>query len=131
MVHNSSSGNGTSCGGPVWGHAVSKDFAHWSNLRVALWNDQWWDLDAVYTGSVSIVGGTPAIIYPGICDRPHADCAAHWVRPLPPSPPLPSLPPTLFSFPVLARACLRCLAHPNRGPSEAFCVQRKCVSARV
>eukprot|EP01050_Picozoa_sp_SAG11_P005211 SAG11_NODE_358_length_10235_cov_5.689917_9_plen_228_part_00 len=82
MVHNESSSNGTAttvCGGPVWGHAVSRNLSHWTRLTVALWNDQWYDLHAVYTGSTTIVGsGEPVIIYPGICDRTHPGCPQSW-----------------------------------------------------
>eukprot|EP00294_Goniomonas_avonlea_P016037 CAMPEP_0114543504 /NCGR_PEP_ID=MMETSP0114-20121206/2390_1 /TAXON_ID=31324 /ORGANISM="Goniomonas sp, Strain m" /LENGTH=606 /DNA_ID=CAMNT_0001727845 /DNA_START=18 /DNA_END=1838 /DNA_ORIENTATION=+ len=60
--------------GPDWGHAVSKDLAHWAHLPVALWNDQWYDLAAVFTGSTTIVDGKPVIVYPGICDKSHEGC---------------------------------------------------------
>ena len=78
MVHNASSGNGTVCGWPVWGHAVSSNLSHWTHLPVALWNDEWWDLHAVYSGSTTIVDGVPTIIYAGICDPTHARCPTHW-----------------------------------------------------
>jgi sucrose-6-phosphate hydrolase SacC (GH32 family) len=49
--------------GPDWGHAVSKDFVHWTHLREAIWNGpQWYDLHAIYTGSATIVNGSPVII---------------------------------------------------------------------
>ena len=53
--------------GPVWGHAASFDFAKWTRLPNALWNDESYDISAVYTGSATIVHGKPVLIYPGIC----------------------------------------------------------------
>eukprot|EP01050_Picozoa_sp_SAG11_P031912 SAG11_NODE_10121_length_853_cov_1.440318_1_plen_213_part_10 len=47
---------------------VSTDLAHWVRLGVALWNDHWYDRRAVFTGSVTVVGSVPHIIYPGLCD---------------------------------------------------------------
>jgi len=55
--------------GPVWGHAVSRDFAHWAHLPVAIWNDQWYDNQAIFSGSTTIVDGKPKIVYPGLCRR--------------------------------------------------------------
>ena len=49
--------------GPVWAHVVSRDLARWARLGVALWNDQWYDKRAVFTGSVTTVGSKPYIIY--------------------------------------------------------------------
>ena len=37
--------------GPVWGHSYSRDMVTWEPLPPALWNDQWYDRCAVYTGS--------------------------------------------------------------------------------
>lgn len=53
--------------GPVWGHAVSRDFIHWARLPVAIWNDQRYDEVAIYTGSTTLVDGKPVIVYPGLC----------------------------------------------------------------
>eukprot|EP01013_Petalomonas_cantuscygni_P000695 TRINITY_DN10701_c0_g1_i1.p1 TRINITY_DN10701_c0_g1~~TRINITY_DN10701_c0_g1_i1.p1 ORF type:complete len:551 (-),score=59.77 TRINITY_DN10701_c0_g1_i1:481-2133(-) len=55
--------------GPVWGHAASSDFLHWTYLPVALWNDQPYDAVAVYSGSVTIVNGVPVVLYPGLCTK--------------------------------------------------------------
>lgn len=52
--------------GPVWAHVVSRDMVHWARLPVALWNDRWFDNRAVFTGSTTVVNGTPTIVYPGI-----------------------------------------------------------------
>ena len=53
--------------GPDWGHWVSRDFLHWSHLPVAIWNDQYYDNAAIFTGSTTIVDGKPVIVYPGKC----------------------------------------------------------------
>jgi hypothetical protein len=53
--------------GPVFGHCVSRDLAHWAKVDVAVWNDQPYDDVAIYTGSTTIVNGTPTIVYPGLC----------------------------------------------------------------
>lgn len=48
----------------VWGHAVSQDLLHWTQLPVALENDMWYDQGGVYTGSTTLLNGTePAILY--------------------------------------------------------------------
>jgi sucrose-6-phosphate hydrolase SacC (GH32 family) len=56
-------GKGT---GSIWGHAVSRDLARWTMLPVALWNDQAWDNQALFTGSATIVSGRPVLMYPGM-----------------------------------------------------------------
>jgi sucrose-6-phosphate hydrolase SacC (GH32 family) len=53
--------------GPTIGHAVSADAVRWAHLPVALWNDQPYDNVAVYTGSATIVNGSPVLVYPGLC----------------------------------------------------------------
>ena len=55
--------------GPDIGHAVSSDLVFWAHLPVAVWNDQKYDSVAIYTGSASIVGGVPTMIYPGLCTK--------------------------------------------------------------
>jgi sucrose-6-phosphate hydrolase SacC (GH32 family) len=54
--------------GPDWGHWVSKDFTKWAQLPVAIWNDQYYDNSAIYTGSTTIVDGKPVMMYPGKCN---------------------------------------------------------------
>ena len=44
------------------GHWVSKDFLHWTRLPVAIWNDQWYDAVAIFSGSTTIVDGQPVIV---------------------------------------------------------------------
>ena len=77
MVHNATTGNGTVCGGPVWGHAASRNLSHWTHLPVALWNDKWWDLHAVYSGSTTLVNGTPTIV----CTLHLRQCHARFSHP--------------------------------------------------
>ena len=56
--------------GPTWGHAISRDMVIWDPLPPALWNSDWYDRCAVYTGSATILpDGSPAIMYPGICEQ--------------------------------------------------------------
>lgn len=69
--------NGGVGNGPVFGHIVSHDLTHWARLNVSIWNDQPYDDVAIYTGSTTIVNGTPTIVYPGLCapkpSWPHCD----------------------------------------------------------
>lgn len=56
--------------GPVYGHVVSRDLAHWARMPVAIWNDEPYDSVAVYTGSATVLeDGSIAQIYPGICNK--------------------------------------------------------------
>jgi hypothetical protein len=34
---------------------------------VALWNDELYDEQAIFTGSATIVDGKPVLVYPGLC----------------------------------------------------------------
>lgn len=50
----------------VWGHAVSDDLVHWTQLPVALENDMWYDKGGVYTGSATVLNDefqTPMLSY--------------------------------------------------------------------
>ena len=60
---------------------LRRDFLHWAQLNVSIWNDQWWDAAAVYTGSATIVDGHPVIIYPGLFapPPPHASSSGRGV----------------------------------------------------
>ena len=65
-------------GGPVIGHAVSADLAHWAHMPVALWNDADYDTRAIFTGSATIVGGIPTLVYPGLCtERAFPGCEGY------------------------------------------------------
>nr|PNR48609.1 hypothetical protein PHYPA_013086 [Physcomitrium patens] len=53
-------------GGIVWGHAVSTDLIHWLYLDIALVPDQWYDIQGVWSGSVTVrEDGVPIILYTG------------------------------------------------------------------
>lgn len=77
--------------GPIYGHFVSKDFVHWTELPVAIWNgldtssepprQTFYDAVAIYTGSALVLAGAgpsgaPGIvqIYPGLCDARWPEC---------------------------------------------------------
>ena len=55
--------------GPVIAHAVSADLARWHRLPIAVWNDAAYDSRAIFTGSTTLVGGVPIMIYPGLCTQ--------------------------------------------------------------
>lgn len=74
--------------GPTYGHFVSRDFVHWAQLPVAIWNGincnitecgepTPYDSVAIYTGSAVVVDGAGPggkgkgiiNIYPGLCNR--------------------------------------------------------------
>ena len=52
-------------GAPYWGHVVSSDLAHWQQLPVALTPDTSYDNNGVFSGSTTVVNGTPIILYTG------------------------------------------------------------------
>ena len=52
--------------GISFGHAVSRDLAHWTQLPNALWPDEWFTSVSVYDGSATVVDGTPIIIAAGL-----------------------------------------------------------------
>lgn len=53
-------------GAPNWGHVVSSDLAHWQNLPPALVPDTSYDNQGVFSGSATVVNGTPILLYTGI-----------------------------------------------------------------
>lgn len=53
--------------GPDIGHVISRDLVHWARLPVSIWNDKPYDENAIYTGSTTVIGGKPYIVYPGRC----------------------------------------------------------------
>ncbi|CAE8614642.1 unnamed protein product [Polarella glacialis] len=73
--------------GAIYGHFVSKDFVHWAQLPVAIWNGldtsvspprvTKYDNQAIYTGSAFVVDGAgpggkgPGVVnlYPGLCNK--------------------------------------------------------------
>jgi hypothetical protein len=50
----------------VWGHAVSTDLVHWTQLPIALDTDMWYDKGGVFSGSATILNDearTPVLSY--------------------------------------------------------------------
>lgn len=53
-------------GNIVWGHAVSRDLINWLYLDLALVADEWYDVQGVWSGSITIrEDGVPIILYTG------------------------------------------------------------------
>lgn len=48
-----------------------------AHLPVAIWNDRWYDIEAIFTGSATVVDGKPYIVYPGLCDKAHVGCTTY------------------------------------------------------
>lgn len=53
-------------GAPNWGHVVSSNLAHWQQLPVALEPDTTYDSNGVFSGSATVVNGTPILLYTGM-----------------------------------------------------------------
>ncbi|XP_078168394.1 beta-fructofuranosidase, insoluble isoenzyme 7-like isoform X2 [Carex rostrata] len=53
----------------VWGHSVSTDLVNWEALDVALDRTDPFDINGVWSGSVTFVAGEPIILYTGIDDK--------------------------------------------------------------
>lgn len=65
-------------GGIVWGHAVSRDMTKWARVGVAIWNDQPYDDQAIFSGScVNSVAGQMTLIYPGVCQKGSSPACAY------------------------------------------------------
>ena len=50
----------------VWGHAVSDDLCKWTHLPAAIWPDERYDMSGAWTGSATVVGGVPHLMFPGL-----------------------------------------------------------------
>lgn len=91
-------------GNMSWGHAVSKDLVNWAHLPPAMYNDQPYDVDGVYTGSVTVVNGVPTAAYTCVGPNGQRQCLAwpsnlsdpyytNWTKD-PSNPVIPDLPPS-------------------------------------
>lgn len=49
----------------TWGHVISRDLAHWKTLPTALVPDTPYDESGCFSGSATIVNGTPTLLYTG------------------------------------------------------------------
>ncbi|KAG0610875.1 hypothetical protein M758_7G098700 [Ceratodon purpureus] len=57
---------GAAWGDIVWGHAVSRDMIQWVHLDIALVPDKWYDVQGVWSGSITVGDdGIPIILYTG------------------------------------------------------------------
>jgi beta-fructofuranosidase len=71
-------------GNMTWGHAVSPDLIHWTHLPNALYPDQPYDKDGVFSGCAVNNNGVPTLIYTGV--HPEVQCIAtsqdmiHWKK---------------------------------------------------
>jgi beta-fructofuranosidase len=60
-----------------WGHAVSHDLIHWSDLPIALApTADSYDADGIYSGCTVDDSGTPSILYSGVCGPHQLVCLA-------------------------------------------------------
>ncbi|XP_018321009.1 uncharacterized protein LOC108734108 [Agrilus planipennis] len=48
-----------------WGHVTSEDLVHWKHLPIALYQDQPYDVDGVYSGSGIVVNESLVLMYTG------------------------------------------------------------------
>lgn len=54
---------GYNWGNMSWAHVVSRDLLAWTELPVALWPDEIYDVNGVFSGSVFVEEGVPTIYY--------------------------------------------------------------------
>jgi sucrose-6-phosphate hydrolase SacC (GH32 family) len=64
-------------GNMSWAHYVSADLVHWAFLPVALWPNNTYNSDGVWTGSVTIVQGAPVAAYTCVGPSGQLQCLAH------------------------------------------------------
>ena len=65
-------------GAPSWGHVVSSDLAHWQQLPIALKPDTIYDNNGVFSGSATVVNGTPILLYTGDPNKPRGQTS--WIN---------------------------------------------------
>lgn len=107
---------GSSWGHMSWSHSASLDLVRWWHLPVALWPNQTYDQDGVFSGSVSIVDGARLLSYTCVGPKGQLQCQARpvdasdpdlveWAKddsnPVIATPP-PGVPPDSFRDPTTA-----------------------------
>lgn len=93
-----------------WGHVVSKDLIRWRFLESALKRDKWYDVNGVWSGSITFLeNGDPVILYTGNSvnntqsqaradpQDPSDPLLRKWVKVSASLPPLPPLQQCLFN----------------------------------
>ena len=65
---------GAAWGNMTWGHAVADGLTHWTRLPCALFPDQPYDKDGVFSGCCVLKDGLPHILYTGV--QPEVQCLA-------------------------------------------------------
>lgn len=57
-------------------HVRSEDLAHWKQMPIALYPDQPYDKDGVFSGSISVINGVPTIYYTCVGPKGQLQCIA-------------------------------------------------------
>jgi len=69
--------HGAFWGAMHWGHAVSTDLVHWTDLPIALAPDMPYDRAGVFSGCTIIHDGKPVIMYTGVNSPHQLPCVAY------------------------------------------------------
>ncbi|MCX6015552.1 MAG: glycoside hydrolase family 32 protein [Chloroflexales bacterium] len=69
--------HGAFWGAMHWGHAVSTDLVHWTDLPIALAPDMPYDRAGVFSGCTTIHDGKPVIMYTGVNSPHQLPCVAY------------------------------------------------------
>lgn len=68
---------GATWGHMSWGHVVSSDLVTWTHLPVALWPNNTYDADGVFSGSMTLVDGVPHATYTCVGPTGQLQCVAY------------------------------------------------------
>ncbi|GAB5364768.1 hypothetical protein AAMO2058_000998500 [Amorphochlora amoebiformis] len=83
--------DGYNWGDMHWSHLISKDLLHWTDLPIALAPDKDYDCGGIFSGSATIIDGTPVLTYSVQCGKvmihavpaPDSDSdLTRWVKPI-------------------------------------------------